>query len=88
LTITLRQRALEDPRSHNFPYSFDKKILKTEPIIQKDGYKIYRLEGSMTGKKVTDPITGAKVQQYKDGVYEIGVNKNGIIDHRFFRPYK
>ena len=64
------------------------RIPGAKPIIQKDGYKIYRLEGSMAGKKVTDPQTGAKVQQYKDGVYEIGVNKKGIIDHRFFRPYK
>ena len=26
------------------------------------------------------------VQQIKNGVFEIGVTKDGVIDHRFFRP--
>ena len=29
-----------------------------------------------------------RTQTYKQGVYEIGVNKDGVIDHRFFRPSK
>jgi RHS repeat-associated protein len=68
----VRMRALDDPTSHNFPYSFDESILSTTPIVKPDGYLIYRLEGTMNGI---------------NGYYEIGVNK-GIIDHRFFRPIK
>jgi hypothetical protein len=66
-------RGVEDPVSHNFPYSFDDRILKTTPIPKANGYKIYQLPGS-AGKN--------------SGVYEIGVTKDGIIDHRFFRPVK
>ncbi|EGA68245.1 hypothetical protein VISI1226_03980 [Vibrio sinaloensis DSM 21326] len=40
----------------------------------------------MTGKVVTDPKTGVRTQQDKEGVFEIGVTKDGVIDHRFFRP--
>ncbi|MGF7232624.1 RHS repeat-associated core domain-containing protein [Arachidicoccus sp.] len=69
----VRERALEDPSSHNFPYSFDKSILETDAVPQKNGYNIFRMEGNMNGK---------------DGVFEIGQNKDGIIDHRFFRPLK
>lgn len=69
----IRERAVQDPKSHNFPYTFDKEILKTTPIPKKNGYNIYQKEGSMTGK---------------DGLFEIGVTKDGIIDHRFFRPNK
>jgi hypothetical protein len=68
----VRMRALDDPTSHNFPYSFDEHILSTTPIVKSDGYLIYRLEGTMNGI---------------NGYYEIGVHK-GIIDHRFFRPIK
>lgn len=32
---------------------------------------MYQLNGTMNGK---------------DGVFEIGLSKDGIIDHRFFRP--
>ena len=85
----VRARGVEDPVSHNFPYSFDNEVLKTKPIPQKNGYNIYQLEGSMTGKKVvSNPKTGAQIQQYKDGVFEIGVTKDGVINHRFFRPNK
>jgi hypothetical protein len=59
--------------------------LKTKPDIKNNDYKIYQKEGTMTGKTVTDPKTGVRAQQYKDGVYEIGVRKDGVIDHRFFR---
>jgi hypothetical protein len=82
----VRARGVEDPKSHNFPYSFDKDILSTKPIPKKNGYNIYQKEGTMTGKVVTDPKTGVRTQQYKEGVFEIGVNKDGVIDHRFFRP--
>jgi RHS repeat-associated protein len=64
-------RALEDPVSHNFPYSFDKVVLSTKPTVTPSGYKIYQFPGAMNGK---------------NGFYEIGVNGQGIIDHRFFRP--
>jgi RHS repeat-associated protein len=82
----VRQRAVEDPVSHNFPYSMDDSILATNPIPKNNGYSIFQLEGSMTGRVVTDPATGIRTQTYKQGVYEIGLTKNGVIDHRFFRP--
>jgi RHS repeat-associated protein len=69
----VRARGVEDPVSHNFPYSFDKHILESTAIPKKNGYNIYQLPGSMNGKK---------------GVFEIGVNKKNVIDHRFFRPTK
>ncbi len=82
----VRARGVQDPSSHNFPYSFDDGILATKPIPQKNGYNIYQQPGSMAGKVVTDPKTGIRTQTYKDGVFEIGVTKDGVIDHRFFRP--
>ncbi|KXZ65124.1 putative deoxyribonuclease RhsC [Acinetobacter venetianus] len=82
----VRARAVQDPVSHNFPYSFDDLILSSKPLPQKNGYNIYQFPGSMTGKVVTNPITGIRTQTYKDGVFEIGKTKDGIIDHRFFRP--
>ncbi|OUS23372.1 hypothetical protein A9Q98_14895 [Thalassotalea sp. 42_200_T64] len=82
----VRARGVEDPTSHNFPYSFDKDILSTKPIPKKNGYNIYHKKGAMKGKVVTDPRTGVRTQKYKEGVFEIGVTKDGIIDHRFFRP--
>ena len=69
----VRARAIQDPVSHNFPYSFDDAILSTKPIVKRDGYKIYQMEGTMNGIK---------------GIYEIGITKDGIIDHRFFRALK
>jgi RHS repeat-associated protein len=82
----VRQRALEDPVSHNFPYSFDKGILSTTPIPKNNGYTMCQQPGAMTGKSYIDGVTGSRVQTYKDGVFEIGVTKDGIIDLRFFRP--
>jgi hypothetical protein len=67
----VRMRATQDPRSHNFPYSYDDAILSTTPNVFESGYRIYQLGGFMNGKP---------------GFYEIGVTKNGIINHRFFRP--
>jgi len=69
----VRMRAVQDPVSHNFPYSFDDAILSTKPILKNNGYKIFQQSGIMNGK---------------NGVFEIGLTKNGIIDHRFFRPIK
>ncbi|WP_279113308.1 hypothetical protein, partial [Butyricimonas virosa] len=69
----VRARAIQDPTSHNFPYIFDDAILSIKPIIKRDGYKIYQMEGTMNGIK---------------GIYEIGITKSGIIDYRFFRPLK
>jgi RHS repeat-associated protein len=69
----VRMRAVQDPVSHNFPYSFDDAILSTSPILKNNGYKIFQQAGTMNGK---------------NGVFEIGLTKGGIIDHRFFRPIK
>lgn len=66
-------RAVQNPVSHNFPYSFDDAILATKPLLKNNGYKIFQKVGTMNGK---------------NGVFEIGLTKNGIIDHRFFRPIK
>lgn len=68
----VRERAVQDPRAHNFPSSFDNEVLKTTPSYGRDGYRIFTKEGYMNGKK---------------GVFEMGVNKHNVIDHRFFRPY-
>jgi hypothetical protein len=67
----VRMRALQDPVSHNFPYSFDDAILSTSPALKSNGYKIFQQQGIMNGKS---------------GAFEIGVTKSGVIDHRFFRP--
>lgn len=68
----VRIRAVQDPVSHNFPYSFDDIILSTKPILKNNGYKIFQQQGTMNGK---------------NGIFEIGLTKNGVIDHRFFRPF-
>jgi hypothetical protein len=67
----VRARGLEDPKSHNFPYSYDQEILATKPQMRANGYKIYQMRGNMNGK---------------EGVFEIGQRADGVIDHRFFRP--
>ena len=67
----VRARGVQDPVSHNFPYSYDDLILATEPIPKANGYSIFQKAGSMNGKP---------------GVFEMGVTADGVIDHRFFRP--
>jgi hypothetical protein len=67
----VRARGVQDPVSHNVPYSLDDGILPTKPIPENNGYNIFQKPGTMNGK---------------DGVFEIGVTKDGVIDHRFFRP--
>lgn len=68
----VRQRSLDDPKSHNFPYSFDDEIIQNGTRIDRpNGYTIHQMRGKMNTT---------------DGVYEIGVTKDGVIDHRFFRP--
>ncbi|MCP4445648.1 MAG: hypothetical protein GY811_09965 [Myxococcales bacterium] len=69
----VRQRGLEGPVSHNFPYSFDDAILSTKPIPKSNGYKIFQETGTMNGE---------------NGVFEIGVRSDGVIDHRFSGPVK
>ncbi|WP_199855537.1 RHS repeat-associated core domain-containing protein, partial [Leptospira santarosai] len=69
----VRARGVEDPKAHNFPYSFDKEILSTKAIPKENGYNIFQKSGTMNNKK---------------GSFEMGVTKEGIIDHRFFRPDK
>ena len=67
----VRVRGTADPTSHNFPYSYDSEILSTQPQARPNGYKIFQKSGTMNGRT---------------GMFEIGVNRNGVIDHRFFRP--
>ena len=67
----VRARGVQDPVSHNFPYTYDDSILGAIPISKPNGYNIYQMPGTMNGR---------------NGVFEIGVTKNGVIDHRFFRP--
>ncbi len=69
----IRARAVQDPKSHNFPYSFDDGVLATKPIPKNNGYNMFQKPGSMNGK---------------EGVFEMGVTRDGVIDHRFFRPNK
>jgi RHS repeat-associated protein len=63
-------RALKEPIYHNYPYSFDRTILSTQPHIYPSGYRMYQYPGYANGRY---------------GVYEIGIER-GIINHRFFRP--
>jgi hypothetical protein len=53
----VRARGVQDPVSHNFPYSFDDAILATKPIPKNNGYNIFQQPGTMNGK---------------NGVFEIG----------------
>ena len=48
-------------------------MIPADRLIKGDGYRIYQMEGIMNGIK---------------GIYERGITKSGIIDHRFFRPLK
>jgi hypothetical protein len=72
--VRLRKRAVEDPVGHNFPRSYDRHILKTKPIRQRDGSLLYRREGAIGDT---------------DGAYEIAVNPRKMkIVHRHFRAAK
>ena len=64
---------MQDPKAHNFPYSYDREIIQNStPVLRKDGSLQYNHKGSMSGK---------------DGVFEITINpETGIIFHRNFRP--
>ena len=66
----IRERALQDPKAHNFPQSFDDQILTAKPIIQSDGSYLYELKGYLNE-------TG--------GVYQIALNpQTKVIFHRTF----
>ena len=66
----IRNGALKDPVAHNFPFSFDKEILKVKPIKQSDGSLLYRMQGNLNSK---------------DGFFEIGLNtETNTIFHRTF----
>ncbi|MGL4427019.1 MAG: hypothetical protein ACRCUQ_04625, partial [Alphaproteobacteria bacterium] len=66
----IRERSLQDPTGHNFPYSFDDIILKARPIIQKDGSLLYRTPGVLRNKK---------------GYFEMAINpRTETIFHRVF----
>ena len=70
----VQSRAEEEAVFHDFPYSFDDVILSNvKPRIKHDAYQLYRMKGSINGM---------------EGFYEIGINKNGMINHRFFKPLK
>ncbi len=62
----IRQRAVQDPSGHNFPFSFDEAILKTKPTTIRGGAQGYALRGTKNGKDV---------------VYNIIV-KDEVITHR------
>jgi len=64
--LRIRQRAVQDPGGHNFPYSFDKEILSTKPTLLAGGGKGYALRGYKNNKEV---------------VYNIVV-RDEIITHR------
>ncbi|MDZ7878907.1 MAG: hypothetical protein U5L45_14595 [Saprospiraceae bacterium] len=66
----IRVRGVEDGRAHNFPYSFDDIILRTQPTVQKDGSLMYKHLGYMNGTQ---------------GYFEIAINpKTQLIFHRQF----
>ena len=66
----IRERGLQDPVGHNFPYSYDDVILRSTPVTQADGSLLYRVPGAINGK---------------DGFFEIAVNpSSGTIFHRTF----
>lgn len=50
--IGARKRAIEDPTGHNFPFSFDEKILNTTPTILRGGAEGFALRGVHNGKEV------------------------------------
>ncbi|WP_338066830.1 hypothetical protein [Xenorhabdus mauleonii] len=62
----IRQRAVKNPGGHNFPFSFDREILKTKPTVLRSGNIGYAMLGHKNGKKV---------------VYNIVV-RDGKISHR------
>jgi len=62
----IRQRAIESPGGHNFPYSFDEAILSTDPTTLNSGAQGYALRGYKNSTKV---------------VYNIIVD-DGVITHR------
>jgi len=66
----VHDKALKDKAGHGFPYSFDDIILAAKPNVKPDGYKVYQKPGTLNGN---------------DGIYEIGVTLDGVIDHRVFR---
>lgn len=64
----------QDPKAHNFPYSFDDVILREKPIAQTDGSLLYRKTGEINGR---------------DGIYEIALNPDtGTIFHRTWRKLR
>lgn len=66
----IRQRAIQDPKAHNFPKSFDDEIMNTTPKVQSDGSYLYEAQGSLNNT---------------DGVYQIAVNpETSQIFHRTF----
>ncbi|MDF0607249.1 RHS repeat-associated core domain-containing protein, partial [Neisseriaceae bacterium TC5R-5] len=62
----IRERAVQDPGGHNFPFSFDKHILSTKPVKLDTGAEGYALRGYKNGKEV---------------VYNIIVKDNTVV-HR------
>ena len=66
----IRARGVQDPKAHNFPYSFDDEILSTTPVRQPDGSMLYQMPGTLNDT---------------DGFYQVGVNpETQTIFHRTF----
>jgi hypothetical protein len=64
----IRVRGVQDGVGHNFPYSFDAAILRTDPIALRGGAQGYAMRGIHNGKDV---------------VFNIVV-KDGVVTHRDF----
>lgn len=48
----VRQRAVQDPGGHNFPFSLDETILSTQPVILRGGAQGYALRRFKNDKEV------------------------------------
>jgi len=66
----VREREVEDPGGHRFPYSFDRSILQSKPVSLRGGAEGYALRGHKNGNEV---------------VYNVIV-KDGLITHRDMVP--
>ena len=67
--LRIRTRGVEDPKAHNFPYSYDDDILG-QPGVNSRGGTLHTRRGFLNGH---------------EGRYEIVVSPNGVIYHRQFR---
>ncbi len=63
----IRSRAIQDPKGHNFPYTFDQIIMSSEPIVQEDMSLLFRHPGSINSA---------------EGFFEIAINpETNVVFH-------